>query len=60
MDDLSPGAVFSFYQMGAHDSRFGIYLYETSRDRNREQIERRTSNVQHRTLNIDDATPYRF
>ena len=55
MDDLSPGAVFSFYQMGAHDSRFGIYLYETSRDRNREQIERPTSNVQHRTLNIDGA-----
>ncbi len=27
---------------------------------NREQIERRTSNTQHRTLNIDDATLYRF
>jgi len=27
---------------------------------NSEQIERRTSNAQHRTLNIDDATLYRF
>jgi hypothetical protein len=35
-------------------------LYETSRGRNSEKIERRTSNVQHRTLNIDDATLYRF
>ena len=34
--------------------------YETSRGRNSEQIERRTSNAQHRTLNIDDATLYRF
>ena len=48
---------------------FGIILggraspeisYETSRGRNSEQIERRTSNAQHRTLNIDDATLYRF
>jgi hypothetical protein len=28
--------------------------------RNSEQIERRTSNAQHRTSNIDDATLYRF
>ena len=43
---------------------FGIILggraspeisYETSRGRNSEQIERRTSNAQHRTLNIDDG-----
>jgi hypothetical protein len=27
---------------------------------NSKQIERRTSNVQHRTSNIDDATLYRF
>jgi len=27
---------------------------------NSEQIERRTSNAQHRTLNIDDATLYQF
>jgi hypothetical protein len=35
-------------------------LYETPRGRKCEQIEGRTSNVQHRTLNIDDATLYRF
>jgi len=34
--------------------------YETPRGRNSEQIERRTSNVQHRTLNIDDAALYQF
>ncbi|MGB5615524.1 MAG: hypothetical protein WBM78_01700, partial [Desulfobacterales bacterium] len=33
---------------------------ETSRGWNSEQIERRTSNAQHRTLNIDAATLYRF
>jgi hypothetical protein len=25
MDNLSPGSVFGFYQIGAHNSRFGIY-----------------------------------
>jgi hypothetical protein len=34
--------------------------YESSLGRNREMIERRTSNVQHRTSNIDDAALYRF
>ena len=34
--------------------------YETSRGWNREQIERRTSNVQRRMYNIDDATLYLF
>ena len=34
--------------------------YEIPPGQNSEQIERRTSNVQHRTLNIDDATLYRF
>jgi len=34
--------------------------YEIPPNRNSEQLERRTSNVQHRTLNIDDATLYRF
>ncbi len=34
--------------------------YETSGDRNSENIERRTLNVQHRTSNIDDATLYLF
>ncbi|MBW2338419.1 MAG: hypothetical protein JRF47_17010 [Deltaproteobacteria bacterium] len=35
-------------------------LYETPPGRNNEQIERRTSNAQHRTSNIDDATLYLF
>jgi hypothetical protein len=35
-------------------------LYETPPARNSEKIERRTSNAQHRTFNIDDATLYRF
>jgi hypothetical protein len=35
-------------------------LYETTHGWNSEKIERRTSNIQHRTLNIDDATLYRF
>ena len=34
--------------------------YEIPSGRNIDQIERRTSNAQHRTLNIDDATLYRF
>jgi hypothetical protein len=34
--------------------------YEAPPDWNSEEIERRTSNVQHRTLNIDDASLYRF
>ncbi len=34
--------------------------YETAPIRNSEKIERRTSNVQHRTSNIYDATLYRF
>jgi hypothetical protein len=33
---------------------------ETPPGRNSEQIERRTSNVQHRMSNIDDAALYRF
>ena len=34
--------------------------YETSRGRKGEHIKRRTSNAQHRTSNIDDATLYLF
>ena len=34
--------------------------YEILPDRGSERIERRTSNAQHRTLNIDDAALYRF
>jgi len=34
--------------------------YEIPPGRNSEQIERRTSNVQHRTSNIDGAALYRF
>jgi len=40
--------------------RAGKPSYETSRGRNSEKVERRTSNAQHRTLNIEDATLYRF
>jgi hypothetical protein len=36
------------------------FLYETARGWNSELIERGTSNVQHRTSNIDDATLYLF
>jgi hypothetical protein len=35
-------------------------LYEIPLGRYSEQIERRTSNAQHRTSNNDDATLYRF
>jgi hypothetical protein len=34
------------------------HSYETPSDRNCEQIKRRTSNAQLRTLNIDDAALY--
>ena len=36
------------------------FAYETSHGWNNEKIKRRTSNVQHRTSNIDDATLYLF
>ncbi len=42
------------FQIGSEPS------YETSYSWNSEKIERRTSNVQHRTSNIDDATLYLF
>jgi hypothetical protein len=50
----------SFTQGYAIASTFPDTLYETPPGRSSEQIERRTSNVQHRTSNDDDATLYRF
>ena len=41
-------------------SRTGLPSFETSRGRNSKYIERRTSNAQHRTSNIVDATLHRF
>ena len=52
------GTVSLSIRLAARGQR--LRSYETSRGRNSEQIERRTSNAQHRTLNIDDATPYPF
>jgi len=38
----------------------GFLLVELQLGENSEKIERRTSNAQHRTSNIDDAMLYRF
>jgi hypothetical protein len=47
-------------QVTVHGSTVQTLSYETTPGQNSEKIERRTSNVQHRTSNIDDATLYLF
>jgi len=63
---LLPGVVNSYSQIYSYRKNFLIRhsscwsFFFDSTGRNSKLIERRTSNVQHRTSNIDDATLYRF